>query len=233
MNYRKLWISLGVLIVTSFAVLIYFGRELDYQMPPIPSKVVTPDGTVLFTGQDIRDGQNVWQSAGGQPMGSVWGHGAYVAPDWSADWLHREAVWLLDHWATRQFGKPYQEIPGTDRVALREKLREELRTNTYNPETGRLVVSSNRAAAIRAVASHYIQLFSDAPELAKLLEAYALPANVLRDPERRHKITAFFFWAAWACAANRPGTPSATPRTGRPNLWWAMCRPVRACCGRW
>jgi nitric oxide reductase subunit B len=24
-------------------------------------------------------------------VGSVWGHGAYVGPDWSADWLHREA----------------------------------------------------------------------------------------------------------------------------------------------
>ncbi len=205
MNYRKLWISLSVVIVASFAVLIYFGNDIYHKMPPLPEKVVTADGKVLFTGQEIRDGQNVWQSAGGQQMGSVWGHGAYVAPDWSADWLHRESVWLLDHWANQQFGKAYRDIPATDQAALRAKLQAELRTNTYKPETGELIVSADRAAAIRAVAEHYRQLFSDAPEVAKLRKAYAIPGNVLRDAERRHQMTGFFFWASWACAADRPG----------------------------
>lgn len=205
MNYRKLWISLFVVMAASFTVLIYYGNDLYHKMPPIPLKVVTADGTVVFTEQEIRDGQNVWQSAGGQQMGSVWGHGAYVAPDWSADWLHRESVWLLDHWSNRQFGKPYKEIPATDQAALRAKLQAEVRTNTYKPDTGELVVSPDRAAAIRAVADHYVQLFSDAPELKKLREAYAIPDNVLRDAGRRHEMTAFFFWAAWACAAERPG----------------------------
>ncbi len=54
--------------------------------------MVAADGTVLMTRADILDGQEVWQSTGGQQMGSIWGHGAYQAPDWSADWLHREAV---------------------------------------------------------------------------------------------------------------------------------------------
>ena len=80
----------------SFSVLLYFGREIYHQAPPVPEKVVTADGTVLFTGQDIKDGQNVWQSLGGQEIGTVWGHGAYQAPDWSADWLHKEAVFILN-----------------------------------------------------------------------------------------------------------------------------------------
>lgn len=194
-----------VVIAASFAVLLYFGNDLYHKKPPIPAKVTTPDGTVLYTGQDIRDGQNVWQSAGGQQMGSVWGHGAYVAPDWSADWLHRESVWLLNHWASAQFGKPYKDISATDQAALRAKLQEEMRTNTYKPDTGELTVSADRAAAIQAVAKHYVQLFSGAREQAELREAYAIPGNVLRDAERRHQLTGFFFWAAWACAANRPG----------------------------
>ena len=86
----------------------YFGREVYRQAPPVPERVVTSDGPVLFTGQDIKDGQNVWQSMGGQEVGTVWGHGAYVAPDWSADWLHREATWMLDHWAEAEHGKPYR-----------------------------------------------------------------------------------------------------------------------------
>lgn len=70
--------------------------KLYQVMPPIPQRVVTTTGTVLFTGDDIREGQNVWQSIGGHAIGSVWGHGAYVAPDWTADWLHRECMWFLN-----------------------------------------------------------------------------------------------------------------------------------------
>ena len=99
MRYGKLWAGLAAVIVGSFGILGYYGVEIYRQAPPVPDKVVTESGRVLFTGDDIRNGQNVWQSMGGQEVGSVWGHGGYVAPDWSADWLHREAVWLLNHWA--------------------------------------------------------------------------------------------------------------------------------------
>src|SRR5665811_2564061 len=94
MNAKKLWFGFIAVMVISFGVLLYYGREIYREAPPIPDKVVTVDGSVLFTGQDISDGQNVWQSVGGQELGSVWGHGAYQAPDWSADWLHKEACLL-------------------------------------------------------------------------------------------------------------------------------------------
>ncbi len=96
MKTRKLWLSFIAVMTISFAVLLYFGREIYRQAPPVPEKVVTTSGTVLFTGQDIKDGQNVWQSIGGQELGTVWGHGSYQAPDWSADWLHKEALLLLN-----------------------------------------------------------------------------------------------------------------------------------------
>ena len=151
MRYAKLWVGLSVVIITSFAVLGYFGREIYRQAPPIPERVVTTEGVVLFLGQDIKDGQNVWQSLGGQEVGSIWGHGAYVAPDWSADWLHREATWLLDHWAHDQHGKAYARLDEETQAPLRVRLQRELRTNTYQPTTGDLVVSPLRAEAIAAV----------------------------------------------------------------------------------
>lgn len=205
MNYRRLWAGLIAVMAGSFAVLIYYGNDLYHKMPPIPTRVVGPNGEVLFTGQDIRDGQNVWQSAGGQQMGSVWGHGAYVAPDWSADWLHRECVWLLDRWARAQHGKAYPELAAPEQAALRARLGEELRTNGHQAGSGDLVVSADRVESIRAVADHYVRLFGGAPELARLREAYAIPSNVLPDADRRHRLTAFFFWASWACVAARPG----------------------------
>jgi len=65
MSYKRLWIALALVLVISFAVLGGVGVKLINSAPPIPAQVVTTNGQTLFTGEDIRDGQNVWQSIGG------------------------------------------------------------------------------------------------------------------------------------------------------------------------
>src|SRR5690606_263969 len=104
---RRLWWTLAVLFVVSFGLLGWIGGQIYREAPPVPERVETVDGTILFTKDDIQRGRQVWQSMGGMQVGSIWGHGSYVAPDWSADWLHREAVALLDIWAQREYGVAY------------------------------------------------------------------------------------------------------------------------------
>lgn len=87
---RKLWLLLAALLLSSFAVLLWMGREIDLKAPPMPDRVVTESGRTIYSRADIERGRQVWQSIGGMQLGSIWGHGGYVAPDWSADWLHRE-----------------------------------------------------------------------------------------------------------------------------------------------
>jgi nitric oxide reductase subunit B len=205
-SYRKLWLSLATVITLSFLVLGYYGTEIYRLAPPVPKRVVTPDGTVLFTGQDIKDGQNVWQSMGGEEVGTIWGHGAYVAPDWTADWLHREATWLLDHWAAALGDKTFEQLPLETQAALKERLKLEIRSNTYRPESGDLVLSPVRAEAFQAVSAHYASLFGDDTALQQLRKAYAIPANTIKTPERQRLMNTFFFWAAWACGTQRPGS---------------------------
>jgi nitric oxide reductase subunit B len=205
-RYTTLWIGLFLVTVGSFAILGYYGVEIYRQAPPIPERVVTPEGTVVFTGQQIKDGQNVWQSMGGQEVGSIWGHGAYVAPDWSADWLHREITWLLDRWAQRDHGKSYADLDDEAQAALRARLLREVRTNTFDPQSGDLVVSAARAEAIETVGRHYAELFGNAPDKAALRDAYAIPPNSIKSREHQTALNAFFFWASWACATNRPGS---------------------------
>lgn len=202
----KLWIALIAVIVGSFAVLGYYGREIYRQAPPIPSRVVCTDGSELFSAADIRDGQNVWQSMGGQEVGSIWGHGAYVAPDWSADWLHREALALLEGWAHSEHRTSFDALPEEQKAVLRARLLVEMRSNTYDPTDDTITVSPARARAIESVAAHYTGLFGADPELESLRLAYAIPANTIKDPDRQAKMNAFFFWAAWACVTHRPGS---------------------------
>ena len=206
MNFKRLWIGFIAVIVISFATIGYFGLEIFRKAPPVPDRVVSVDGQTLFTGQDIRDGQNVWQSMGGQEIGTIWGHGSYVAPDWSADWLHREATSILDRWAEADFGGTYSEQSLEDQALLRTRLQEELRRNTYDSSSGILSVTATRAAAIRGNSDYYSRLFTHDPNLDETREAYAIPEDALRDPERARKLTAFFFWASWACVTDRPNS---------------------------
>ena len=205
MNTKKLWISFILVMTISFGVLIYFGREIYRQAPPIPDKVITVGGEILFTGQDIKDGQNVWQSLGGQEIGTVWGHGAYQAPDWSADWLHKEATFMLNKFALESDNLPYDKVNRQRQAALKIRLQEELRNNSYQNEKNTLSVSELRAAAIADNTKFYGGLFTNNPELANLRDAYSLPENSLKDPERVRKLNAFFFWISWACVTDRPG----------------------------
>lgn len=203
---KNLWLTFIGVLVVSFSVLGYFGYEIYREKPPIPDKVISADGTVLFTGQDILDGQNVWQSIGGQQVGSVWGHGAYVAPDWSADWLHKEAVFFLEKWAMAENKMSYKQLDVEKQAGLKARLQKVLRTNTYDSNTGNLIVSTERAEAIQAISAHYKALFMDDSSLEKERKAYAIRANSVKDIERMHKMNAFFFWAEWACITNRPNS---------------------------
>ena len=75
MAHKRLWISLCLVVAGSFAVLGGMGTRLLSNAPPMPQRVVTTDGGVLFDKESIQGGQNVWQSIGGQEIGSIWGHG--------------------------------------------------------------------------------------------------------------------------------------------------------------
>ena len=202
---RRLWILLTASMIVMFAVLLYFGREIYHQAPPIPERVVTQSGTLLFTSADINRGQNVWQSTGGMQQGSIWGHGGYLAPDWSADWLHREAEALLGLIVERDM----RGLGEADELEIewhKVTLREEMRRNSYDPTTGALTISDERALAVEGVSDHYRKLYGgrDAGSLA-LRKDYAFPLHASLDDTELDALTAFYFWTSWAAVTNRPG----------------------------
>lgn len=202
---RKLWRWLAVVFVLSFAVLGWIGREIYLTAPPIPQSVVAEDGSVLFGPGQVMQGQEAWLSAGGQQLGSVWGHGSYVAPDWSADWLHREAEMLRDVLARKQYGQPFARLPADAQALIGQRVKTALRTNRYDAARGTITVSAERAAVIRALSAHYRGLFGDDPRLQGEREQDAMVRSTLKDPADLQALPAFFFWSAWAAATDRPG----------------------------
>jgi nitric oxide reductase subunit B len=202
---RKLWLGLAALLIASFSVLLWAGGEIFRTAPPMPEKVLAQDGSVVFTRADMETGRQVWQSIGGMQLGSIWGHGGYVAPDWSADWLHREAIGVLDIWARRDDNvASYAQLSPERQAALRGRLQQMMRANTYDPATKTITLTQDRVMALSNVAAHYESLFGNDPTTRSLREAYAMKEGTVDTDEHRRALTAFFWWTAWAATTERP-----------------------------
>jgi nitric oxide reductase subunit B len=204
-NIQRLWRWLALVFALSFGALGFIGLQIWASAPPIPNAVVSTDGERIFSGDEIRHGQRVWMSTGGQQVGTVWGHGGYVAPDWSADWLHREAT-QLQAFRLAELQELSPALTHAERAAaVAARVRDEMRTNTYDAVTGLLTVSPERARAIGAVADHYDALYDVQPSLAQLREQYAMGTGLLPDAADRRALAAFYFWTSWAASTDRPG----------------------------
>ncbi len=205
MKVRAVVWGLITVFVCSFAVLLSLGSDIYREAPPLPEKIITVNGDVVFTYSNIDQGQLAWRSMGGHQLGSIWGHGAYVAPDWTADWIHREAQAWLNAVAKELYGLPFSHLTSLQQAALEQQLRDDIRPYSYSPESRTITISDRRAAAIRQVMQHYVSLFGDDPATQQLRIDYAMKNNTLNSVERRENLAAFVFWTAWAATTERPG----------------------------
>jgi len=196
MSFRRLWIAFASVVILSFAVLGWTGIRIYQQAPPVPERVITADGTELIGPGVIHAGQNVWQSMGGMEIGSVLGHGSYVAPDWSADSLHREALFILNAWAAPA---QFTSLSPERQAELESRLQQLFRRNTYSAGSGTVTVDAVRAEAFAANLAYYTDVFMNGRE------EFAIPAGALTDPNQLRQFASFFFWTSWAASTIRPG----------------------------
>ncbi|MFZ4619480.1 MAG: nitric-oxide reductase large subunit [Bacteroidota bacterium] len=195
---RKYWIGFAAVISISFAVLGWVGSRIYQMAPPVADRVISTDGTDVIPSGDIETGQNVWQAMGGMEVGSIWGHGSYVAPDWSADWLHRELMFILNDWSNSDFGKPYESLAVEQQAQLKARLQQMIRKNTYDASANTITLEPVRARAFTANLEHYSDVFMNGKK------EYAIQKNSIDTPVKMRQLAAFIFWSAWAAGTNRP-----------------------------
>lgn len=169
-----------------FSVLGFIAARTYQAEPPIPERVVSPAGELVFTGEDVRGGQEVFLRNGIMQYGSIFGHGAYLGPDFTADYLHRAALDVEEQ--HRSVGGDAHRLTVAD-----------FRANRYDPATGTLEYSAARTAAHHRLERHYHQFFAD-PAGGSGLRPSAIVA-----PDDTRRLTAYFAWSAWTAAAHRPG----------------------------
>lgn len=193
-------------LVLAFGVLAAGGWMISREKPPVPDAILTEAGAVLARGQDIMDGQSHYLRRGGQHIGTIWGHGSYLAPDWSADFAHRMGLFL----AARHLGLPagraagyeqedYESLDSVQKARVRALVTAEMKQNRYDAATGRLVFTAKQAEAFRHLTAYYTRLFREGSD------AMGIHPGVVRTEEEGRILTSFFAWLSWAAVANRPG----------------------------
>ena len=206
MKNIKLRILLLTLLAACFCALLYGGYMISRDKPPIPSLIRTETGETIFTGRDIVAGQNYYFSRGGQHIGTIWGHGSYLAPDWSADYLHRAGLYAAAHYAGLAPGKAaaftqsdFERLDPVARAQVAAHVAMEFKTNRYDPATGELILTGNQAGAFRSLTGYYTGLFRAGNS------RMGLQPGIVRSDREGFIVTAFFSWLAWAASTNRVG----------------------------
>jgi nitric oxide reductase subunit B len=190
---RQLLVSKGWVQVVALVLLFGFFvmgllayRTYDAK-PPIPTRVLDEAGRTLYTAADVQAGQQVFLHNGLMEYGSVFGHGAYLGPDFTADYLRRASDLVRAAYG------------GARSDSATRRTIEDFRTNRYDERTGTLTLTAAQAQAHRRLVGHYSRYFSEPTT------KYGLRPNAITDRTQLAQLTAFFGWTAWAGAAERPG----------------------------
>jgi nitric oxide reductase subunit B len=192
--------AVAATFVLGFAVLILLTVTAYKNAPPVPGRTVDPAGAVLFTGDEVRDGQAVFLHHGLMDNGTIWGHGGYLGPDFSASVLHDWAVDLAGRTARTRYAKDYAALDVVQRAAVDGEVSALLKLNRYDKATDTLTVAPAGAETFKNEIAVWKAYF-EAP-----VGNGGLPVRVVSDPKELHDLTAFFTWAAWSATAQRPGT---------------------------
>ena len=190
MVISTLWLQVAAItFLIGFAVLGYLAYRINADHPPMPERVIAPDGALVFSGEEVLAGQHLFQRYGLMQYGTIFGHGAYLGPDFTAQYLHQQAILMRDNYKTSM-----------SLADAEERVRQELKANAYDSVRKELRFSAGQAAAFNEMTRFYKEFFGQGSEQRGLKRPH------IAEPFEIRHLTAYFAWAAWVASALRPGT---------------------------
>ncbi len=195
---------LVLICVVTFSVLIGAGAAIYKNAPPIPATVISPQQEIILTQEMIQAGQETYLGRGGQHIGSIWGHGSYLAPDWTADVLHRWGLATAGilHTGDAHFSQAdLESLSPVERAQVQAQVKQEFKLNRYDPDTGALTLTAAQTQGLAQVFQDYQTLLSRGSAV------HSIPSGWFQDATEIRNVTGFFTWTAWAAASNRPNSP--------------------------
>ncbi len=186
--------AFGFTLLTVVTVKTYKGA------PPIPERVFNSSGQVLFTAADVHGGQDVFFKYGLMEHGTLWGHGAYLGPDYTAEYLHRQAEIARATEAKARYGKPLADLTVEQAYSVGESVKRSFKQNRYDEKSQTLIFTPGEEASFLVQQQEWRDYF------AGRIPAPGLPSGFIHDESELRSLNAYFAWATWATVALRPGT---------------------------
>lgn len=131
--------------------------------------------------------------------GTLWGHGAYLGPDFSAETLHQTTEDIRNQIAAKKFGSDFASLDAENRGTVAESTIRILKHNQFDPVSQILTFAGEQVAAFETCVDYWSSYFREG--------APGLPKNYIHDQEELRDLSSFFFWSAWVAGTLRPGTP--------------------------
>jgi nitric oxide reductase subunit B len=199
----SVWWRRGIIIILllEFATLIWVTTGSRYRntKPPVPEAVIDSSGLVVFTGNDIRNGQQLFLKKALMDNGSIWGHGAYIGPDFSALYLHNLAVEVTHFLASEKYNLAISDLSPEQKESIVGLTHDFLSTNRYSYESHKLTFTGPEKKSYSDQLSYWRDYFQK-PAINR-----GLPETLITDKEEIRQLTSFFAWAAWVSASHTPG----------------------------
>ena len=184
----KGWVqAVAFVMLLGFTIMAILAMRTYALSMPLPDKIIGNDGKVIATAEQIQHGQELYQSRGLQQYGSVLGHGAYIGPDFTAEYLR-----LTTDAAVKQYREEGKQEP---RELVKNEWRKE---NKYDESSKTLNWTAGQTKGFDQMVNHYRDT------LTKDNTSQGLFPNAIKSEEELHDLVAFFGWTAWASAAERP-----------------------------
>lgn len=172
----------GIVAVATVVVYVVWIAMSFYtfaNLPPVPDKVVTSTGEVVFTSSEITSGKYLYQKYGLADYGSVLGFGAYFGIDFTSYTLQLDENYIANKVGVGHFYP--NNTSQVDEVAP-------LIHVSYDSASKTMIVSPLMAGAFNNCVSYYFNYLGNNSEQNRLIPHYIMNKTIVTD------LTAFFTW---------------------------------------
>ena len=200
MNTKNWWAPLTFILIISLLGVGMIGFQTYVDAPPL-TVFEHENGKVMFDQKTIERGQEVFHKYALMQYGSFFGDGAQRGPDFTAEALHLQSVYIIEYYKNQFEKTNNRQVESNEMFQFQEKAKNDLKENRYDADKNIILVNDAQEYAWDHMQDYYVTKFTTPPAVrGGALENLLTNENEIKD------LTAFFYWGAWVCSTVRPGS---------------------------
>ena len=200
MNTKNWWGPLTFILIISLLGVGMIGYQTYIDAPPMAG-FANQDGKMLADQKMLEKGQEVFHKYALMQYGSFFGDGAQRGPDFTAEALHLQSKYMIEYYRNQFEKENAKTLQPYEMTQFEERVKKELKENKYNKAQDLIVLNDAQVYALENIKKYYFENF-----MAPASKKGAPPANYLTNEEEIANLATFFYWGAWVCVTERPGT---------------------------